>query len=1054
MKKLMLLLFAMIFLIGIVSAFEFDNVKQYNEEEKIITVKNSLFGIDWLSYGEVGIIQLINYTRYCIPGNCYAYYKLNHQVEDFGLKGSTYYNKGQTEILISKETKYEIYNSSESYEFPIYEEICTGEIENKTICELKNTKNETKFGVWNTYDVLTKLKEGNYLLREKVDVNSGETVDVVPNFYGLELTEWITFTGLSLISIGSRADTFFGIQQTNRGVLGNTFNMSNSTAVIRILQVSLQKLGSPIGDLTAYIWQTDGAPTYNVTNLVTNGSSLDASTIGSGSFAKFNFTFDNVELNFTQVYFIGLNASYTNSDINHIRWEIAVAGGTPTNTSWIRQPGTEAWYQQDPVFPMTYQVWGHSPILNLTVTLNSPINTFNTTNQTINFNGTVTSPEGITNVTLFIDGVLNETNSSGINNTDYLFTKTISEGSHNWTYESCNSGGCATATTRNFTIDSIEPVLNITEPFGVITFADLSINQTLKWNVSDINIDACLFQYEGVNTTVNCAANISNFTIGTARTLDFFANDTFGNIVSDTVTWSYLVLQTSTIFNASSFETAEERFTVNVTTNGSVITTGSLTFDGTENTGAAITNPVGNNYSITKSITIPASIGTKTHNFNLTLVEGIINTTDQIQIINSTNFTICGASPQDVPFINITFKNETLAQEDVNATISSTWTYSLSSLSGVNKTLTFTDAVQKLNYTFCFNPSGRPVNIDLTMTYNNDISQQRSFLLTTELSNIMLTQILFLLPTTDGLFSPFKTTNVNGDTITNVKAVITRIIGASVVTISSGFTDGSGFITFFLDPDETYTATFTKTPFEENTFSFTPTADLRNVIMGGEAGVISNGTEISRGLQYQIIPQNTTLANNTNVTFQFIVNSTDIITLMSLNITNSSNSELLFVSQASNGTITGFLDTGNQTQLIGIFTITTDNETITFKRIWIVGNFFLGDYSIFNQLTITVDNALISDFIRFVLILFTIISTIIFLTRKELTDTSESKVIVATLLIWAFSLVGWMDTGLISTSSSSGVTILSQFSNQFGVAIISTAFATFFIFRRVFIRKL
>ncbi|KKK86473.1 hypothetical protein LCGC14_2762910, partial [marine sediment metagenome] len=66
---------------------------------------------------------------------------------------------------------------------------------------------------------------------------------------------------------------------------------------------------------------------------------------------------------------------------------------------------------------------------------------------------------------------------------------------------------------------------------------------------------------------------------------------------------------------------------------------------------------------------------------------------------------------------------------------------------------------------------------------------------------------------------------------------------------------------------------------------------------------------------------------------------------------------------------------------------------------------------------------------------------------------SESKVIVSILLIWAFSLVGWLDTGLVSTSSSTGILRLSQFSNQFGVAIVSTAFATFFIFRRVFIRK-
>ena len=85
-----------------------------------------------------------------------------------------------------------------------------------------------------------------------------------------------------------------------------------------------------------------------------------------------------------------------------------------------------------------------------TVTLNSPIDNFSTINNTIIFNGTVTSIIGVTNVSLFIDGILNETNSSGINDTDYLFTKVISNGDHNWTYESCNIDGCTTATTRTF----------------------------------------------------------------------------------------------------------------------------------------------------------------------------------------------------------------------------------------------------------------------------------------------------------------------------------------------------------------------------------------------------------------------------------------------------------------------------------------------------------------------------------------------------------------------------------------------------------------------------
>ena len=76
------------------------------------------------------------------------------------------------------------------------------------------------------------------------------------------------------------------------------------------------------------------------------------------------------------------------------------------------------------------------------------------------------------------------------------------------------------------------------------------------------------------------------------------------------------------------------------------------------------------------------------------------------------------------------------------------------------------------------------------------------------------------------------------------------------------------------------------------------------------------------------------------------------------------------------------------------------------------------------------------------------------MTRGELVDTSESKIIIVTLLVWAFSLVGWLDTGLVSASTSADITKLAQFSNQFGIAIITTVFTTYFTLRRVFIRKL
>ena len=75
------------------------------------------------------------------------------------------------------------------------------------------------------------------------------------------------------------------------------------------------------------------------------------------------------------------------------------------------------------------------------------------------------------------------------------------------------------------------------------------------------------------------------------------------------------------------------------------------------------------------------------------------------------------------------------------------------------------------------------------------------------------------------------------------------------------------------------------------------------------------------------------------------------------------------------------------------------------------------------------------------------------MSQKEIVETSESKIAVTLLLVWAFSIVGWLDTGLATSTTNSGINRLAEFSNQYGIAILSTGATMFFIMRRVFIRR-
>ena len=81
---------------------------------------------------------------------------------------------------------------------------------------------------------------------------------------------------------------------------------------------------------------------------------------------------------------------------------------------------------------------------------------------------------------------------------------------------------------------------------------------------------------------------------------------------------------------------------------------------------------------------------------------------------------------------------------------------------------------------FCFSPSNKKINVILSADYVNSYSQQRTFSFTGLLTNLTTERILYLLPTSAGLFSPFATITNLGDPISSVSATITRLILGNV----------------------------------------------------------------------------------------------------------------------------------------------------------------------------------------------------------------------------------------------------------------------------------
>ena len=1110
-KKIMLFMFVLVLLVGTVSAFEWDNIKRYDEQTKTITIKNA-FGL-----GE-------NLEKATLISNTY-----NCAVECKAEKEITLYENG---TLINDLRFYRLFTDgskelSEPRRFRLlyYKDI--GENVYTTINILKNgteikeynyTNYNGKNFAWRNYQLGTQVPAGVYQVRLEGTKKVNRIYDWQINLQGRWINEWATWGNISLgndgevllkapndninadvgdpISFNATANITGGDTLTNMSffddgsgtwTLNETITFAGSTVIEAHGKVSDDNAPTGTVQTGFHITATSQVDLVSITKDDGTGATIgyllanDESQLASATFSGNVATFSTPQTLLKGVgYWFMVDdggATYNSNTTGAISGFPLSGTNIVWNESrlWTDSTSTSRWLNiisvntttSTPTFSAQNftKIIRNQTIWNVQACDSSGTCGFAVNNRTVNVLPVISvfSPTNSTfkNATIFFNATADETidtfivNYNGTNTTLSAINTTleVEDGFHHLLFYGNNSAGVfGLNDSIFFSVDTTNPTLNVTEPFGIVNFQDILNNQTLKFNVSDLILDTCLLQYESSNTTVDCSTNITNFTIGTDRTLTFFVNDSSGNLVSQVVNWSYLVLQISTNFNSSDHETAIQKYTVNVTTNGSAITTGSLTYNGIGNTGATITNPAGDNYSITKSITVPAVIGTLNHTFNLTILGKIINTTLQSQVINETNFTICLSSPNGIPFINITFKNETLAEENINATISSTWTYSLGTIGEVNKTLTFIEATQSLNYTFCGNPADRNFNIILDMDYANDISQQRSFSLTTSLSNVTLQQVLYLLPTPLGLFSPFKTTNINGDTIEFVSAVITRVLGGSTITVATGLTDSSGFATFFLNPNVVHIGTFSKTGFANNVFSFTPTADLRTVVMGGGVA-ISNGTIISRGTTYEIDPRTTTLANNTIFTFTFNVTSNlTSISLISMNITNSSFHELLFVSSAGVGNLSGTLNTLNNTKLFGSYIIETGDETISVTRSWIIFTTFIGDYSIFRQLTLASDNELIGEFNRLIIILSFMAGILIFMNVGKVIETSEANISVLLLITWLFSVVGWLDTGLFVETTSTGINRLGQFANQYGIALSLTPAALFFIFRRLFIR--
>ena len=184
----------------------------------------------------------------------------------------------------------------------------------------------------------------------------------------------------------------------------------------------------------------------------------------------------------------------------------------------------------------TFQVLYSNPVISL----GTPIAYANLTSQTVPFVFNTTDLNGIENVTLYLDGIVNETNSSGINGS-YSFTELVIDGIHNWSIVAVSIlEKLTTSATIIFYVDSVSPIINITSPPEIFDYLIDGETLDLNWSVADEHLDSCWYNYPSEYED----RFLSNSTSGISN---------YWNIINGSMADGGYVLRSGLVFGESSY---------------------------------------------------------------------------------------------------------------------------------------------------------------------------------------------------------------------------------------------------------------------------------------------------------------------------------------------------------------------------------------------------------------------------------------------------------------------------------------------------------------------
>ena len=932
-KQILILMFVLM-AIPLISSMTLDNTLSYQSKDgisnKVATI-NNLLGLERI--GDVELMSPIT-NNYVLAGKNRAVMEYQFS-SDFKESSDCVINKVDIENMKTGQlTDRNAHFEKAIYgDVPNYVQVCTpitNENGEGQSCEMKQQGNYIGIVGWE--DIRGDyIIQSNDRIRLVVDVYSGDYMDGKWTICGVKIDKHATWTdGLNI------------------GLLAG-WNYENSTAGQTSVTDVLGK-----NNLTS-----EAGFTYNVGE-VGQGGNYSSSNSTNPS-ASFNISSGNFTISFwsyidKQVNYGGLIAFGSSSNYNYTELNKGIHIG---KLNLLTSKTGEDWTIND-VWAAginSTQTWYHIILMRNDTGLYQFTNT--TQKYFSSALGTNSTKLGSNRIIIGKRADATGTNISGRIDEVYIWNRSLSASERSDLY---NSGAGITYQATPLGLSIVTTLVN---PDDAYSTGDTNFNFYATSSISGGNLtNMTLYIYNSggslyfneTNITTGNTINQTNFTSVSVTTLGNYKWNVYTcgfNATSKVCVFANTnrtftltgFTKNSQSFNTSTYEGFNESYRLNISYSGVTYTfaNATLVYGGVS---YPTTSYGGSGESRFESDRIiPTTSGQNNSLYWAIYLNGVIsgNSETYYQYTNPIFFSLCNES-NNVTYLNFTFKDSTTLSS-INAVVPSlTLNYYLN---GLSKTLPYSSLVETPSYAFCFNPTFKSINYNVSMTYSSTGYPQRSYTTSGILSNSTTNTILDLLPSTIGIYTTFQVLTAAEQTLGGVSVTAEeQNLTGSYNTIGSGTTDSSGSITFWVNPLNLHRFTFSKSSYETSIQIIYPTQTLYTLTLtsAGSPPPIN----FYEGITSSITPTGTTLMNNTAYNFQYNISSTILtITDFGFVLYNSTGATLGSVNALTNGgSVTLNLNTNNESLINMNYYYVINNTYTNSSRSWYVSSLSVGEIGV------------------------------------------------------------------------------------------------------------